>query len=99
MLSYIYVSEKGVMFIREMSENIASMSEEVSATMSELSNAVQSLAFMSQNPSNNVTNVKDSINATINSISLMLYLSKSQSYLSIEINELISKFKLYSYII
>ena len=86
--------EKDGMFIREMSENIASMSEEVSATMNELSNAVHSLASMSQNSSSNVTNVKDSINDTNNAISLMLDLSKSQSDLSNELNELISKFKL-----
>ena len=86
--------EKDGMFIREMSENIASMSEEVSATMNELSNAVHSLASMSQNSSSNVTNVKDSINDTNNAISLMLDLSKSQSILSNELNELVSKFKL-----
>lgn len=86
--------EKDGMFIREMSENIASMSEEVSATMNELSDAVHSLASMSQNSSSNVTNVKDSINDTNNAISLMLDLSKSQSILSNELNELVSKFKL-----
>ena len=86
--------EKDGMFIREMSENIASMSEEVSATMNELSNAVHSLASMSQNSSSNVTNVKDSINDTNNAITLMLDLSKSQSDLSNELNELVSKFKL-----
>lgn len=86
--------EQDGMFIREMSENIASMSEEVSATMNELSNAVHSLASMSQNSSSNVTNVKDSISDTNNAISLMLNLSKSQSDLSNELNELVSKFKL-----
>lgn len=86
--------EKDGIFIREMSENMASMSEEVSATMSELSDAVQSLASMSQNSSGNVANVKNSITDTTEAITMMLDTAQTQSDLSDELHELVSKFKL-----
>ena len=70
------------------------MSEEVSATMSELSDAVQSLASMSQNSSGNVDNVKNSINDTTGAISMMVETAQTQADLSSELYELVSKFKL-----
>ena len=86
--------EKDGLFIREMSENMASMSEEVSATMSELSDAVQSLAGMSQNSSGNVDNVRTSINETTAAITMMADTAQTQSELSQELYKLISNFKL-----
>ena len=73
---------------------MASMSEEVSATMSELSDAVQSLAGMSQNSSGNVDNVRTSINETTAAITMMADTAQTQSELSQELYKLISNFKL-----
>lgn len=95
--SFINVGDKyeqDGLFIREMSENMASMSEEVSATMSELSDAVQSLAAMSQNSSGNVTDVKTSISDTTGAITMMVDTAQAQAKLSGELHELVSKFKL-----
>lgn len=86
--------EKDGIFIREMSENIASMSQEVLATMSQLSDAVQSLASMSQNSSCSVNSVKNSINDTTGAMTLMLDTAEIESNLSHELQELVSKFKL-----
>lgn len=86
--------EKDGLFVREMSENIAAMSEEVSATMSELSDAVQSLASMSQNSSGNVDNVRTSITETTAAIMMMSDTAQSQSEVSKELYNLVSKFKL-----
>ena len=86
--------EKDGIFIREMSENLASMSEEISATMIELSEAVQSLASMAQNSSGNIANVKNSINGTTGTIDTMVETALLQFDLSNNLFELVSKFKL-----
>ncbi|MDV4150702.1 methyl-accepting chemotaxis protein [Clostridium sp. AL.422] len=86
--------ERDGVFIREMSENLASMSEEISATMLELSEAVQSLASMAQNSSGNIFNVKNSINNTTSTIDTMVDTALLQYELSNELYELVSKFKL-----
>ncbi|WP_291651003.1 methyl-accepting chemotaxis protein [Clostridium sp.] len=86
--------EKDGIFIKEMSEDIAAMSEEVSATMNELNNAVHSVASMTQNSSANVNSVKDSINDTTNAIITISDTAQKQSQLAQELLELISQFKL-----
>ncbi|WP_195428919.1 methyl-accepting chemotaxis protein [Clostridium sp. D46t1_190503_E9] len=86
--------EKDGIFIKGMSEDIAAMSEEVSATMIELNDAVHSVASMTQNSSANVNSVKDSINDTTNAIITISETAQNQSQLAQDLLELISQFKL-----
>ncbi|MBS6500984.1 MAG: methyl-accepting chemotaxis protein [Clostridium sp.] len=86
--------EKDGIFIKDMSEDIAAMSEEVSATMNELNDAVHSVASMTQSSSANVNSVKDSINDTTNAIITISETAQNQSQLAQEFLDLISQFKL-----
>lgn len=86
--------EKDGIFIKDMSEDIAAMSEEVSATMNELNDAVHSVASMTQSSSANVNSVKDSINDTTNAIITISETAQNQSQLAQELLDLISQFKL-----
>ena len=86
--------EKDGLFIREMSENIAAMSEEISATTSELNHAVTTVASMTQKSSNSVTSVKDNIKEISVTINKIAENSKYQSDLSLRLSNIISKFNI-----
>ena len=86
--------EKDGIFIKEMSEDIASMSQEVSATMSELSEAIQSVASMTQGSSTNVKEVKEIVNNTSGSIEDIVNVIHSQFEAAETLSETLSKFKL-----
>jgi len=81
-------------FVREMSEDIAAMSEEVSATMIELNEAVQSVANMTQESSASVNSVKDSLTQTTEAINAMIEFSSLQYDLSQTLVDELGKFKL-----
>lgn len=86
--------EEDGIFVRTMSEDIAAMSEEVSATMAELSEAVQSVANMTQGSSADINEVKEVINATSTSIEEIVELIVNQYDSSETLNKTLSKFKL-----
>lgn len=86
--------EKDGIFIREMSENIAAMSEEISATTSELNHAVTTVASMTQKSSNSVTSVKDNIKEISITINKIAENAKYQSDLSLRLSNIISKFNI-----
>ena len=86
--------EKDGIFVREMSENIAAMSEEISATTSELGDAVTTVASMTQKSSNSVTSVKNNIKEMSNAINKIATNAKSQSELSLKLSNIISKFNI-----
>jgi methyl-accepting chemotaxis protein len=86
--------EKDGIFIKDMSEDIASMSQEVSATMSELSEAIQNVASMTQSSSTNVNEVKEIVNNTSGSIEEIVNVIHSQFQAAETLSETLSKFKL-----
>ena len=81
-------------FVREMSEDIAAMSEQISATMLELNDAVQSVANMTHESSASVNVVKDALNETTETINSMIEFSSIQYDLSQKTVEELAKFKL-----
>ena len=95
--NFVIIGEKYAddgIFVREMSEDIAAMSEEVSATMLELNEAVQSVATMTQESSASVHSVKDSLNQTTEAINTMIEFSTLQYDLSQTLVDELGKFKL-----
>lgn len=86
--------EKDGIFIKEMSENIAAMSEEISATTSELGDAVTTVASMTQKSSNSVNSVKNNITEISDAINKIATNAKSQSELSLKLSNIISKFNI-----
>ena len=86
--------EEDGIFVRSMSEDIAAMSEEVSATMSELSEAVQTVANMTQGSSADVNEVKGIVNVTASSIEEIVEVIVKQYDSAETLNETLSKFKL-----
>lgn len=81
-------------FISKMSEEIASMSEELNATINQVSVAVGNMADISQKSSENAETIKDSVEETTKSIALVSMTAKSQTELAQKLNEMVLKFKL-----
>lgn len=86
--------EEDGIFVKEMSENIAAMSEEVSATITQLTDAIQTVANMTQETSTNVNLVKESINDTDMVVKEIVSAVEAQCQLTEEIKQTLSKFKL-----
>jgi len=85
--------EEDGIFVKKMSENIAAMSEEVSATITQLTEAVQTVANMTQETSTNVNLVKESINDTDLVLKEIVNAIEDQCQLTEEIKQTLSKFK------
>lgn len=86
--------EEDGIFVRTMSEDIAAMSEEVSATMTELSEAVQTVANMAQGSSADINEVKGVVNDTSSSIEEIVNTILIQYESAGDLNKTLSKFKL-----
>ncbi|NLL30306.1 MAG: methyl-accepting chemotaxis protein [Clostridiales bacterium] len=86
--------EEDGIFIKEMSENIAAMSEEVSATITELTEAIQTVANMTQEASTNVNLVKESIGDTDLAVKEVVKVSEEQGQLAENLKETLLQFKL-----
>lgn len=81
-------------FISKMSEEIASMSEELNATINQVSVAVGNMADISQKSSENAETIKESIDETTKSMAQVSLTVKSQTELAQKLNEMVLKFKL-----
>ena len=77
-----------------MSEEIASMSAEVEATVNQVSTAVQILAQNSQLSAERTGDIKVSIEETTIAIDQVAQTSQSQAELAQKLNELVQKFKI-----
>lgn len=81
-------------FISKMSEEIASMSEELNATINQVSVAVGNMADISQKSSENAETIKNSVDETTKSIALVSSTARSQTELAKKLNEMVLRFKL-----
>lgn len=79
-------------FISNMSEEIASMSEELDATMGQVSEAVQSMASNSQKSSEHADTIKTSVDETTKAIEQLALTAQNQADLSQKLNGLVLKF-------
>lgn len=81
-------------FVSKMSEEIAAMTEELTATINQVSQAVQNMAGAAQESAENTDTIQGSINETTQGMEQIAITSQSQAELAQNLNELIQKFKI-----
>jgi methyl-accepting chemotaxis protein len=78
----------------KMTEEFAAMSEEITATVGQVSHAVQNMAQSSQKSSEEAVTIKESIDETTKAIEQVALTSQSQAELAQKLNEVVQKFKI-----
>lgn len=81
-------------FVSKMSNEIASMSEEITAAVGQVSKAVQDMALSSQKSSEEAEVIKESMNETTKAIEQVATTAQNQAELAQKLNEEIDKFKI-----
>lgn len=81
-------------FVSKMSEEIATRTEELTATINQVSQAVQNMAGAAQESAENTDTIQGSINETTQGMEQVAITSQSQAELAQNLNELIQKFKI-----
>lgn len=85
---------KDAEFVSKMSDEIAEMAQEISATMEQVSKAVGSMANTAQKSSQETEGIVTSITETSKAIEEISLTAQSQSQLAQDLNEMIQKFKI-----
>ena len=86
--------KKDGQFINEMSEELASMTEEILATIGQITQAVQNVAEISQNSSEHSNTMQENIENSTSSIKYIAKSANEQSKQIEQLDEIISKFKM-----
>lgn len=86
--------EKDSVFVNEMSQNIASMSEEISATMDEISKVIVEIALASQSAASSSNNIMISIDEATKALEQIAMASEDQANIAEKLNNIVQKFKL-----
>ena len=81
-------------FVSKMSYEIAAMSEEITATVGQVNEAVQEMALSSQKSSGEAEVIRESMNETTKAIEQVAVTAQSQAELAQKLNEIIDKFKI-----
>ncbi|MDR3596207.1 methyl-accepting chemotaxis protein [Clostridium sp.] len=81
-------------FVSKMSYEIAAMSEEITARVGQVSEAVQNMALFSQKSSEEADTIKESMNETTKAIETVALTAQSQAELAQKLNEIVHKFKI-----
>ena len=81
-------------FVSKMSGEIANMSEELTTTVDQVSEAVQSMATASQKSSEHVETIAESVDETTKAIEQVALTSQNQTEIAQKLNELVLKFKI-----
>lgn len=81
-------------FVSRMTDEIASMSEELTATMNQVSQAVQNMAGTAQKSSESTEHISSSINETAQGIEQVADTAQSQAELAQKLNEIVQRFKI-----
>jgi methyl-accepting chemotaxis protein len=81
-------------FVSNMSEELASMSEGLTATVAQVNKAVQNMSLTTQKSSEHAEIIKISIDETTNAIGQVNLTAQSQAELAQKLNEIVHKFKL-----
>lgn len=81
-------------FVNQMSEEIASMSEELAATVGQVSEAIQSMAGITQKASEQTESIAIGITEATQAIEQVAITARSQAKLAQKLNEMVLKFKI-----
>lgn len=80
--------------VSKMSEEIAAMTEELTATVGQVSEAVQNAAVSSQKSAENTETIKSSIDETTDAVKKVAAAANKQKELANELEAMVSKFKI-----
>jgi methyl-accepting chemotaxis protein len=86
--------ENDANFVSSMSENIASMSEEISATVNQVADAIQNLASDTEQSTEFSTEITSSLNETTIAMEQIAKTAEEQANLSQKLTMLVHKFKI-----
>ena len=81
-------------FVSNMSQELASMTEEIFATINEVNNAVQNMAKTAQASSENSSQIQEKIDESTKAIKKIADTAKEQERFAQELNEIVLKFKI-----
>lgn len=81
-------------FVSNMSENIAAMSEEITATVNQIGEAIESMAQTTQVASENTSDILSSITETAHGMEQISMAAENQANLAQKLNEMINQFKI-----
>lgn len=81
-------------YVSKMSEDLASISEELSATINQVNVAVQNMSTSAQSSSEGTIDILSSLNETNQGMEQISITAQSQAQLAESLNELIQKFKI-----
>ncbi|WP_010233810.1 methyl-accepting chemotaxis protein [Clostridium arbusti] len=81
-------------FVSKMSEEVAAMSEELTATIGQVSEAVQNMANGQQKSSENTEAIRNSIDENTKAVEQVSLTAQSQAELALKLNDLVQKFKI-----
>jgi len=81
-------------FVSKMSEEIASMSEELTATVGQVNEAIQNVAVAAQRSSENAETIKENVDETTKAIEQVAVTAQSQAEFAQKLNEMVLKFKI-----
>ena len=80
-------------FVNNMSSELAAMSEEINATINQVSDAVQHLAEMAQKSSENTNDIEERLNSSTSSMEEISEIAEKQSVLANNLSEMVKRFK------
>ncbi len=86
--------EEDANFINDMSENIASMTEEITATMNQLSQVVENIAKNAEVSSDNTVNIAEGISEMNEGVDQITVTAQNQAEMAEKLNDMVSKFKM-----
>ncbi|QAT40394.1 methyl-accepting chemotaxis protein [Clostridium sp. JN-9] len=86
--------ENDANFVSSMSENIASMSEEISATVNQVAEAIQNLASDTEQSTEFSSGIASSLNETTNAMEQIAKTAEEQASLSQKLTTMVQKFKI-----
>jgi methyl-accepting chemotaxis protein len=81
-------------FVSGISEEIAAMSQEVTSTVGQVSEAMQNMAGVVQKSSEEAETIKESVNETTQAIEQVAVTAQNQAELAQALNEIVQKFKI-----
>lgn len=85
--------EKDSVFVSEMSTNIASMSEEINATMNEIGKVIGNIVSAAQNSASSSQEIMTSIDDTEKAMEQIAISAQNQANIAEKLNNLVQKFK------
>lgn len=86
--------QKDADFVSNMSDELATMAEDINNTISQVSGAVQNMAEMSQLSAERSSDIEESVSDTADAMEQVAHIAQSQAELAQRLNEMVKKFNI-----